>query len=120
MIQEVLFRALRSSGQFRTVYQERSSMHGDFLLRGRLYDFKEVTGSPMAARLSLDLELRETKTGNTVWTHSYNHDEPVSGKSVSALVEALDHNVQLATSEITASLFQYFAAHPPAAPPTGQ
>jgi ABC-type uncharacterized transport system auxiliary subunit len=120
MIQEVLFRSLRSSGRFRSVYPQRSSLRGDYLLRGRLYDFKEITGSPMAARLSIDVELRDTKTGNTVWTHSYNHDEPVSGKSVSALVDALDHNVQRATSEISASLFTYFAAHPPAAPPAGQ
>jgi ABC-type uncharacterized transport system auxiliary subunit len=117
MIQEILFRALRRSRRFRSIYPQRSNMRGDYLLRGRLYDFKEITGSPMAARLSLDLELRETKTGNTVWTHSYSHDEPVSGKSVSALVEALDHNAQRATSEITASLFEYFAAHPPAPPP---
>ena len=120
MIQEVLFRSLRSSGRFRSVYPQRSSMRGDYLLRGRLYDFKEITGSPMAARLSIDIELRDTKTGTTVWTHSYNHDEPVSGKSVSALVDALDHNVQRFTTEISASLFQYFAAHPPAAPPAGQ
>ena len=117
MIQEVLFRALRSSGRLRAVYPERSSMRGDYLLRGRLYDFKEITGSPMAARFSLDVELREVKTGNTVWIHSYNHDEPVSGKSVSALVEALDHNVERATAEISASLFQYFSAHPSSQPP---
>ena len=117
MIQDVLFRTLRSSGRFRSVHAQRSSMRGDYLLRGHLYEFKEITGSPMGARLSLDLELRDTKTGNTVWTHSYNYEEPVSGKSVSAVVEALDRNVQRATSEITASLFQYFSAHPAAAPP---
>jgi len=44
------------------------------------YDFKEVTGSSMVGRLSLDLELRETKTGTTVWTHLYNHDEPVTAR----------------------------------------
>jgi ABC-type uncharacterized transport system auxiliary subunit len=116
MIQEVLFRALRSSGRFRGVYAHRSSIRGDYLLRGHLYDFKEVTGSPMSARLSLDLELRDIKTGNTVWMRNYSHDEPVSGKKVSALVTALDHNVQRATNEMTASLFQYFSAHPPAPP----
>jgi len=63
MIQEVLFRALRSSGRFRAVYAQRSSIRGDYLVRGHLYDFKEVTGSPMAARLSLDLELRDIKDG---------------------------------------------------------
>jgi len=117
MIQEVLFRALRSSGRFRAVYAQHSSVRGDYLLRGRLYDFKEMNGSSMEARLSLELELRDVKTGNTVWTHLYNHDEPVSGKKVSAVVAALNRNVQRATSELTASLSEYFSAHPPAAPP---
>jgi uncharacterized protein len=117
MIQEVLFRALRSSGRYRAVYAERSSIRGDYLLHGRLYDFKEVTGSSIVGRVSLDLELRDTKTGTTVWTHLYNHDEPVSGKDVSAVVAALNRNVQRATGEFTASLNQYFTAHPPASPP---
>jgi ABC-type uncharacterized transport system auxiliary subunit len=116
MIQEVLFRALRSSGRYRSVHTQRSSIRGDYLLHGHLYDFKEITGSPMSARLSLELELRDTKTSNTVWTHVYNHDEPVKGKDVSAVVAALNRNVQRATNEFTASLAQYFSAHPPAAP----
>ena len=116
MIQDVIFRTLRSSGRYRAVYAQRSSIRGDYLLHGRLYDFKEVTGSSMFGRLSLDLELRETKTGTTVWTHLYNHDEPVSGKNVSAVVAALNRNVQRATNEFTASLNQYFSAHPPTSP----
>jgi ABC-type uncharacterized transport system auxiliary subunit len=116
MIQQVLFRSLRSSGRFRSVHAQRSSSRGDYLLHGHLYSFEEVTGSPMSARLALDLELRETKTGNTVWSHTYNYDEPVSGKNISAVVAALDHNVQRATDEITAGLLQYFSAHPPAQP----
>src|SRR5260221_6276300 len=118
MIQEVFVPPPRSSGHSRAVYAQRSSIRGFYLLHGRLYDFKEVTGSSMVGRLSLDLELRETKTGTTVWTHLYNHDEPVSGKDVSAVVAALNRNVQRATNEFTASLNQYFSAHPPAAPPS--
>jgi ABC-type uncharacterized transport system auxiliary subunit len=114
MIQEVLFRELRASGRYRSVYALRSSIRGDYLLQGRLYDFKEVTGSPMSARLSLELELRDTKTGTAVWSHLYNHDEPVNGKDVSAMVAALDRNVHRATNEFTAGLAQYFSAHPPA------
>jgi cholesterol transport system auxiliary component len=117
MIQDVLFRTLRSSGRYRAVYAQRSSVRGDYLLRGRLYDFKEIGGSPMSARLSLELELRDTKTGATVWSHLYNHDEPVSGKDVSSMVAALNRNVQRATNEFAASLSQYFSAHPPASPP---
>ena len=114
MIEDVLFRALRSSGRYRSVYALRSSIRGDYLLHGQLYDFKEINGSPISARVVLELELRDTKTGDTVWTRLYNHDEPVSGKDVSAVVAALDRNVQRATSEITASLAQYFSSHPPA------
>ncbi len=117
MIEEVLLRALRSSGRYRSVYALRSSIRGDYLLHGQLYDFKEVTGSPISARVVLELELRDTKTGNTVWTHLYNHDEPVSGRDVSAVVAALDHNVHRATNEFTASLAEYFSAHPPASTP---
>jgi len=114
MIQHVLFRALRSSGRYRSVYAQRSSIRGDYLLHGQLYDFKEITGSSMSARLALELELRDTKTASTVWTHLYNHDEPVEGKDVSAVVAALNRNVQRATNEFTASLVQYFSARPPA------
>jgi ABC-type uncharacterized transport system auxiliary subunit len=117
MIEEVLFRALRSSGRYRSVYALRSSIRGDYLLHGQLYDFKEITGSALVARVVLELELRDTKSGNTVWTRLYNHDEPVSGKDVSAVVAALDRNVQRATNEFTASLAQYFSAHPPASIP---
>jgi len=117
MIEEVLLRALRSSGRYRSVYALRSSIRWDYLLHGQLYDFKEITGSPISARVVLELELRDTKTGNTVWTHLYNHDEPVSGRDVSAVVAALDHNVHRATNEFAASLAQYFSAHPPPSTP---
>lgn len=117
MIQQVLFRALRSSGRFRSVHLQRSSGRGEYVLRGHLYSFEEVTGSPMAARLSLDIELRDATTGNTVWSHVYNHDEPVTAKNISAVVAALDHNVQRATDEITSSLYQYFSTHRPTSPP---
>ena len=118
MIEEVLLRALRSSGRYRAVYAQHSSIHGDYLLHGRLYDFKEMTGHSMSARLSLEMELRDTKTGQTVWTHLYNHDEPISGKDVNAVVAGLNDNVHRATSELIASLNQYFSTHPAAlAPP---
>ena len=116
MIAEILLRQLRASGQYRGVYTLRSDIHGDFLLHGRLYDFKEVSGNPMVARVSMELELRNIKAGTTVWTQFYTHDEPTSGKDVSAVVAALDKNVQQGIAECRASLEQYFAAHPPAQP----
>lgn len=114
MFRDVLVRKLRGSGRYRDVNTMRSGGRGDFLLRGRLYDFKEINGKLLAARLSFELEMREMKTNNTVWTHVYNYDEPVSGKDVASVVAALDRNVQRATNEVAASLDQYFSAHLPA------
>jgi ABC-type uncharacterized transport system auxiliary subunit len=74
-----------------------------------LYDFKEISGSSLMARLTIDLELRETKTASTVWTHYYSHDEPVSGKDISAVVAALDRNAQRGMGEIKSGLDQYFS-----------
>jgi len=112
MIQEVLLRELRASGRYRAVHYRRSNMQGDFALRGRLYDFKELSGAQMSARVTLELEMRELKNGATVWTHYYTHDEPVSGKDVPAIVAALDKNVQRGVKEVVESLDQYFATHP--------
>src|SRR5437879_12656672 len=74
MIQEVLLRHLRASGRYRAVHYRRSNMKGAFALRGHLYDFKEVTGSQMSARVTFDLEIRHMKSGATVGTHRYTHD----------------------------------------------
>jgi ABC-type uncharacterized transport system auxiliary subunit len=112
MIQDVLLRELRNSGRYQAVYFRRSGIQGDFAVRGRLYDFKEVDGSQLTARVSFEMEMRNLKTGVTVWTHYYSHDEPVASKNVNAIVSALDQGVQKGVSEMLASLDQYFASHP--------
>ncbi len=112
MVEELLLRELRASGLYRAVYTHRSDATGDYLVRGRLYDFKELSGSSIFAKVSFELEMRDLKTGSTVWTHYYTHDEPVSGKDVPAVVAALNKNVQQGVKEVVASLDQYFTAHP--------
>jgi ABC-type uncharacterized transport system auxiliary subunit len=114
MISEVLLRELRASGRYREVYSRRSSSRSDYVLRGQLYDFKEVPGSPLMARVTAEWELYDAKTGMTVWSHHYSKDEPVSGKDVPAMVAALDKNVQRAVGEVKAGLDQYFASVPAA------
>jgi ABC-type uncharacterized transport system auxiliary subunit len=109
MLVDVLLRDLRASGKYRAVDVLRSNSHGDYILYGRLYDFKEISGAPLLARLTVDLELRETRTGSTVWTHYYSHDEPVSGKDISAVVAALDRNAQRGMGEVKSSLEQFFS-----------
>lgn len=112
MVQEILLRGLRASGRYGAVHAQRSNTNGDFLLRGRLYDFKEVSGNGIVARMTAEFEMRDLKNGATVWTHYYHHDEPVNGKNVPAVVAALDKNVQRAVKEVLEGLDQYFAAHP--------
>jgi ABC-type uncharacterized transport system auxiliary subunit len=112
MVEEVLIRELRASGRFHAVYTHRSNTTGDFLLRGHLYDFKEVSEGSVIARCTFELELQELKSGKTVWTHYYTHDEPVASKDVAAVVSALDKNVQLGVKSALTSLEQFFASHP--------
>jgi len=110
MVQEILLRELRASGRYKAVYMQRSTANGDFLVRGRLYDFKEVSGAAIVAKVTFEMEMRDLKSGETVWTHYYSHDEPVAGKDISEVVAALDRNVQNGISEVLASLDKYFAA----------
>jgi ABC-type uncharacterized transport system auxiliary subunit len=112
MIQEILLRELRATGHYRAVHMRRSNVTGDFAIRGRLYDFKEVEGSAMSTRVTMEFEMRDLKSGATVWNHYYTHDEPASGKDVPAIVAALDKNVQHGVREVVDSLEQYFASHP--------
>jgi cholesterol transport system auxiliary component len=112
MIQEILLRELRATGHYRAVHVRRSNIPGDFAIRGHLYDFKEVEGSGISTRVTLEMEMRDLKTGATVWNHYYTHDEPASEKDVPAIVAALDKNVQRAVKEVVESLDQYFASHP--------
>jgi ABC-type uncharacterized transport system auxiliary subunit len=118
MLQEVLFRELRASGKYKTVNTLRSNARGDYIISGRLYDFKEVSGSAFVARVAVEYSLRDTKSGETVWSHYYSHDEPVSGKEVSAVAAAIDKNVQGIVSQVQAGVVEYFQAHPPAANPS--
>lgn len=112
MIEQMLMRELRMTGHYAGIYSLSSERRGDYLLHGSLFDFKEVSGDPLLARVTLDLELRDTKTGSTVWTHYYTHDEPVNSKDILAVVAALNRNTQRAAGEIRVSLEEYFASHP--------
>jgi ABC-type uncharacterized transport system auxiliary subunit len=110
MINDVLLRKLQRSGRYERIYSLGSDVHGDYVLRGRLYDFREIDGNGLSTRVAFDFELRDCKTGSTVWSHSYSYDEPVNGKDVSAVVAAMDRNVQNGLSAVLSGLDQYFSA----------
>jgi ABC-type uncharacterized transport system auxiliary subunit len=111
MIREVLFRELRASGRYQGVYFLRSDVHGDYVLRGHLFDLREVDGKPLAAQVTFEFELHDSRTGATVWRRYYSHDEPVDGKDVPAVVAALNRNVVSGLSDLREGLDQYFSTH---------
>ena len=113
ILENVFLSGLRGSGRYRAVQSQRSNSRGDYIVRGRLGDFEEIVGPPQVARLRLEVELYETKTGVVVWSQTYGEDEPVQGKGVDAVVQALNRNVARGVSQIASGLEQYFAAHPP-------
>lgn len=112
MIQDMILTSLRASGQYRSVERISSNVRGNYIVRGHLYSLYEVDKPALLARFSLELELFDPATHMTVWSDSYSHDEPVQGKSVPEVVEALDHNVQTGIQQLIANLNQYFASHP--------
>src|SRR5260370_24832238 len=89
MISDVLLRELQESERYQHVYSLRSDSRGDYVLRGRLYDLREITGDGLAARVAFEFELRDSKTGSTVWSRSYSHDVPVHGKKISSCVSPI-------------------------------
>jgi hypothetical protein len=107
-----LLRELRASGRYRMVDILRSNSRGDYILYGRLYDFKEVSSASLSTRVTFEWELRDVKTGSTVLTHFYTHDEPATGKDISAVVAALDRNARRGVDDVKSNLDQYFSSHP--------
>lgn len=111
MIEQLLVERLRRSGQYRSVQKISSTARGDYLLRGHLTSLNEVDDSSgIKARFNVQLELFDQKTGTVIWNDNYSRDEPVEKKSVSAVVEALQKNVNAGLEQLTANLAQHFAS----------
>jgi ABC-type uncharacterized transport system auxiliary subunit len=115
MCEEMLLDTLRRSHRYRSVQELGSNARGDYLIRGRLERFEQVEGSPLQARVWLRLSLYDPKSGNTVWSNTYEQDEPVAEKDLASVVSALNQNLQRAVLQLTSEIDQYLAAHP--APP---
>ena len=106
LLQDALARGLHSSGHFKAVTTLRSESGVDFSLTGRLYAFREVSTGGVVARLNFDVDLIDLKLGKTIWHHTYNHDEPTSGKTVADVAAAMNKNVQLSVQEIQDGILQ--------------
>jgi ABC-type uncharacterized transport system auxiliary subunit len=109
MVRGSLIRMLKSSGNYESVAALGSTSEGQFIIRGRLYDFEEVDGANITGLVSMEFELYDRKSGKIVWSHFYSQSEPVEGKEISAIVSALDANLNRGLKEVAAGLNQYFS-----------
>lgn len=110
MLETMLTQTLRKQGRFRSVGRLGSGTKGDYILRGHLYSLEEVDSPSITARFSIELELFQPKTGMVVWHQSYNQDERVNQKNVTAVVEALRQEVLSGFNQLTTSLDAYLAS----------
>lgn len=110
MVRNSLLRALRASGKYQRVLEASSSATGDYVVRGKLYEFGEVDSASVQTRISLQVELVDKKTNRNVWDHHVEREEPVSTRNVIDVVQSLDRNLQRVVSELAAEIDKFLAA----------
>jgi ABC-type uncharacterized transport system auxiliary subunit len=108
VVQESLVRLLRSSGKFESVDTPRNSIRPDYIIQGKIFEFSEMDKPQVFARVSLEIELHEAKTGRTVWSSIYTNEDSVPGKELPDVVHSLDQNLGRGLSQIVNGLNQYF------------
>jgi ABC-type uncharacterized transport system auxiliary subunit len=111
MVKIKLLRILNESGDFQSVAGLGSATSGEYIVRGRLYNFDEVDGASINGQVSMEFELYDRKSGKVVWSHFYSQSEPAQGKDISAVVTALDTNLDRGLKEVAAGLNQYFSTN---------
>jgi ABC-type uncharacterized transport system auxiliary subunit len=112
LVKGKLLRVLNESGDYRSVTGLGSATEGQYIVRGRLYNFDEVDGASISGQVSMEFELYDRKSGKVVWKHFYSQSEPVKSKEISAVVTALDTNLDRGLKEVAAGLNQYFSTNP--------
>jgi ABC-type uncharacterized transport system auxiliary subunit len=109
MVRNSLLRALRASGEYQRVLESTSSASGDYLVRGKLYEFGEVDNVSILTKISLQVELVDKKTNRNVWDHLVEREEPVGSKNVTDVVQSLDRNLQHVVRETAAEIDKFLA-----------
>jgi ABC-type uncharacterized transport system auxiliary subunit len=110
MVKDKLIHTLSSSGDYRSVVSLGSKSDGQYVVRGRLYEFEEVDSDGISGIVSMEFELYDRMSGKVMWSHSYSQAEPVQEKEMTAVVAALETNLDRGLKEVSAGLGQYFSA----------
>jgi ABC-type uncharacterized transport system auxiliary subunit len=104
MVRDSLRRSLQTSANYRLVMESSSAAVGDYLVRGKLYDFTEVDTAAIATRISLHLELVDARNNRIVWSHLYEREEPANGKDIKDVVDSMDRNLHQVIAQAVADL----------------
>jgi len=116
IVRDALVRALRASGKYRRVLESSSSTVGDYLIRGKLYEFGEVDNpaaqTPIQTKISVHLELIDKKTNLHVWDRSFEREEPVAAKNIKDVVQSMDRNLQHVATDAAAEIDRFLAGQP--------
>jgi ABC-type uncharacterized transport system auxiliary subunit len=110
IVRQSLVRALRASGNYRHVLESSGPATGDYQLRGTLHEFGEVDSAAIQTKISLQVELVDRKTNQSVWDYMVERAEPVSGKTVADVVQSLDRNLRHVVSDTAAEIDKFLAA----------
>ncbi len=111
MVSESLVQALRGSGKYRSVLESSSSATGDYLLRGKLYEFNEVDRENIQTSISLQVNLLDMKTKRIVWDDVVKRDEPVNSKNVQDVVASLDRNLRAVVNQAAGAIDAFLATN---------
>jgi ABC-type uncharacterized transport system auxiliary subunit len=110
IVQDLLLDALRASGKYRRVQEASSAAGGDYLIRGKLFEFSEIDDPGIQTRVSLRLELLDRRSGLVVWDHQYNRDDPVDGKTMNEVVRSLEHNLQQVIADAASGIETFLSS----------
>lgn len=110
MLTDVLIRALKDSGMFRSVASLQGGPRVDYLLRGYLEQLEEVDAPDgVTARVALRLEAVDMKTNAVVWTGRGSASRPVAERSVTGVVRELNEGVEESLQQVIRSMAGHFA-----------
>lgn len=110
IVRDALMFALRASGDYRRVLETSSAAGGDYLVRGKLYEFGEVDNPAIQTRISLHLELIDQKTSRVVWDQFFDRADPAGGKSIDDVVASMDRNLKQVASVAAAEIDKFISS----------
>jgi ABC-type uncharacterized transport system auxiliary subunit len=91
------------------VLESSSSTTGDYILRGKLFEFDEVDRDTVQTTISLRVDLEDLKTRRVVWDDVFQRDEPVGNRNISEVVQSLDRNLRAVANQTAVGLDRFLA-----------